>query len=593
MSSATLFLVGSALVFLAERMFGGSAELRWPLLGLGVLLALAGIGMRARTLGRHPKATKQALAFYGLAAFALPVYFLGSREGGIALGLNGESLDRWRTALSALTPLVWLVGTLPAVAVDRMLDASPNAFHPRRLRTALDGGLTLAFGLAMLFPINWLAKEYNERWDFGFFKTTQVGESTRQLVENAPEPVRAVLFFPASSEVLREVKPYFDELSGENLTVEVMDQAEEPALAKEWRVRENGTIALVKGDDVETVKLTDKLDSARKDLRKLDSKVQTAMLKLLREKRTAYFTVGHNEFYWKSAANDGENIDVLKKGVEGLNFKVKELGLDDGLGTAVPDDAAVVFIVAPRKPFLPEEIEALRVFRDKGGAVFVMFEQGEEPVDPALGALFGVEYQAGPILTEKVVVKMTGGDSDKANIVSAKYGSHESISTMSKNASNYPFIAPGAGGIKELSEHPGKVTATIKGMSDWWLDVDGNWEFDKDTEKKGGIDLAVAASGPAEGGKEWRAAVVGDATWVSNLVLRQWQTSSLYVSETLAWLTQDPALGGEVENEEDVKIQHTKEGEKMWFYGTSFAVPVLILAGGMAHVRRRRKKEAA
>lgn len=592
MSSTVLYVVGSALVFLAERMFDGNPAARWPTLAVGVLLGLAAIAYRARTMGRHPKATKLAIVFFAVSALALPLYFASTRDAIAALGLTGDAAGHWRVALQALVPLVWVVGLLPAANIDRTLNASPHSVHPLRLSTALDGGLALAFGLAMLFPINWLAQEYNERWDFGFFKTTSAGESTRQLVENAPEPIRVVLFFPASSEVLREVKPYFDQLEGENLAVEVMDQAEEPALAKEWRVRENGTVAFVKGEDVETIKLTDKIETARKDLRKLDGKVQTALLKLVREKRTAYFTVGHEEFFWKNAKDETENTDTLKKLVEGLNFKVKELGVDDGLAQAIPDDAAVVFVTGPRKPFLPEEIAALKTFRDKGGAVFLMLEPGDE-ADPELAGLFGVEQVQGPLLTERVLVRTTGGPADKANVVSNKFGSHESVTTLSKNSSQMPFVAPTAGAIRELSEHAGKVTVTVKGMTDWWVDLDGNFEFDKEMEKKGGLDLAVVASGPAEGGKEWRAAVVGDATFASNMILKQVPSSAYYVADTLGWLTQDPALGGEVESEEDVKIQHSKEGEAMWFYGTSFAVPLLLFAGGMVHVRRRRQKEAA
>ena len=381
--------------------------------------------------------------------------------------------------------------------------------------------------------------------------------------------------------------------SSDLLTVEVMDHAMAPDLAKEWKVRDNGVIAFVKGDDVETVKLNVKLESARKDLRKLDSKVQTALLKLAREKRTAYFTVGHEEMYWKNAPGDDENSDTLKKAVEALNFKVKELGLDDGLGQAIPDDAAVVFITGPKRPFLPEELNALKEYRDKGGAVFLMLEPSDQP-DPGLAALFGVEYSSVMVVTDKNTPRVTGGISDRAFVMTNKYSSHESATTLSKNSSQMIFVAPKAGSVKELAgDHPGKVTITIKGMSDWWSDFNGNYEFDKETEKRGGLDLAAVASGPSSGAQEWRAAIVGDATWASNTFIRQVPANQYYLVDTLGWLTQDPALSGEVENEEDVKIQHTKEGEAMWFYGTSALVPALVFLGGYFRVSSRRRKGAA
>ena len=592
-SSGISFLVGFFAIFLAERMFGGNDTVRWGLLGLGGLSVVGALALRARTLGAHASATRAALGFYALSLLSLALYVVSDKDMLGSLGLSGDTLAHTRVALQALVPLVWATGALPALAIDRTLDASPKSVHPRRLRTAIEGGLALAFGLGMLFPMNWLAQEYNERFDYGFFKTTAVGESTRSIVENLNEPIRVVLFFPTSSEVLREVQPYFDDLEGTNLSVEVMDHAMAPDLAKEWKVRDNGTVAFVRGEAVETLKLGDKLDAARKELRKLDSKVQTTLLKLARDKRTAYFVVGHEEMYWKNAASEEENADTLKKVVEGLNFKVKELGVDDGFAQAVPDDAAVVFIAGPKRAFLPEEVTALREYRDRGGAVFLMLEPSDTP-DPALAALFGVEYTAVPVLSDKAYIRVTGGLSDRAFVGTNKFSSHESVTTLSKNSAQATFITPKAGGLKEIAgEHAGKVTITVKGMADWFADVDGNFEFDAATEKRGaGLDVAAVVAGPSSGDKEWRAAVVSDATWASNTFIRN-AANAYYLVDTLAWLTQDPALSGEVENEEDTKIQHTKEDEAVWFYGTSALVPAMVFLGGLFRVNSRRRKGAA
>jgi hypothetical protein len=587
------FLIGYFAIFLAERMFGGNDVVRWSLLGLGGLLVAASFALRARTMGSHPKATRAALGFYGFSLSSLALYVLSDKEWIAAMGLTGDSADQAQVALQALAPLAWVIGALPGLAIDRTLSASPRSLHPRRLQTAIETGLVLAFGLGMLFPINWLAQETNERFDYGFFKTTTVGESTRSIVDNLNEPIRVVLFFPSSSEVLREVEPYFDSLQGANLTVEVMDHAMAPELAKEWKVRENGTLAFVRGEAVETVKLGDKLDTARKELRKLDSKVQTALLKLARDKRTAYFVVGHEELYWKNAPSDDENVDGMKKYLEGLNFKVKELGLDDGFAQAVPDDAALVILAGPKKPLFPEELKSLEAYRNQGGAVLAMLEPTDTP-DPGLAALFGVEFSAQLLLSDKNFYPITKGITDRAYILTNKYSSHESVTTLSKNASQAILITPKAGAIREAAgDHAGKVTITIKGMPDWFTDFNGNYEFDKDTEKRGyGQDIAAVVAGPSTGEKEWRAAVISDATWASNAFLGN-PANLRYLHDTVAWLTADPALSGEVENEEDVKIQHTKEGESAWFYGASMLFPGLVFMGGWAWVNARRRKGAA
>ena len=607
MSSASIvYVIGSFAIFMAERLFSGNEAVRWPLLLLGVVLCVSGLAFRARSWGRHPSATQLALGFFAFSMTSGIVYIASFKESVAMLGLELETAEHVRVGLQALIPLVWLVGALPAIAIDSTLSASPQSVHPGRLRNALEGGLAVALGIAMLFPINYLGNAYNERWDYGFFKTTEVGTSTRAAVDSMSEPLRVVLFFPPASEVLREVRPYFDDLAGDNLIVEVMDQTMDPEQAKAWKVRDNGTIVFVKGEgedeQTESVKLDDDLDKARKDLRKLDSKVQTALLKIARDKRTVYFTVGHEEFYWKNATSDLTNIDVAKKVLEGLNLKVKELGVDDGLAQAVPDDAAMVFIVGPRRLFLPEEVKALQDYKDRGGALFINMEPSSDPEDisdPAIAALAGVGFGDVPLLSDKAFLRVTGGPGDRAFVGGNKYSSHESVTPLKKNEQQATFITPTVGSIAELQDHAGKVTNTMKGMPEWWADENHNFNFDKDSatsdegvtspaEKRGGYEIASVAWGPGAADKEWRAAVVGDATWMSNAILKN-QANAVYLVSTVGWLTQDPALTGETESEEDIKIQHTKEGEAIWFYGTSLLFPTLVLLGGMLRVGARRK----
>lgn len=595
MNAATLlYFLGSFVVFLAERMFGGSDMMRWSVDALGALMVLMAFGARASTFGRHPAATKLGLGFMALSASSVIFYVLQTRDVIGSFGLSTDSQAHLATALQAAVPLFWLTGALPAFGLNRTLAASPHSVHPLRMSAAWEGGLAVALGVGMLFPLNWLAHEFNEKFDFSYFKTTAVGDATRKAVEAANEPIRAVLFFPPGSEVLDEVKPYFDDLEGPNLSVEVMDQAMSPDQAKEWKVRDNGNIALVMGEKVELIKLGDKLETAKKDLRKLDSKVQTALLKLSREKRTAYFTVGHDEFYWKNAESDQTNIESLKKVMEAQNFKVKELGIDDGLAQAVPDDAAIVFVVGPKKSFFPEEIAALQAFRDKGGALFLMLEPGQED-QSGLAALAGVTFDgSSPVVSDKSFLPLAHGVIDHLNVGTNKFTSHESVTTLTKHSNEAVLITPGSGSLHEADGHPGKVTVTVKGMPDWFHDANGNYEFDKDTEKRGGLEIAAVASGPAAGGdkSEWRVAIAADATLASNYFIRN-AANAYYLVDTVGWLTQDPALGGETESEEDTKIQHTKEDEAKWFWATTVVLPLAFLGFGAARVSARRKKGAA
>lgn len=600
--ASILYVVGSALFFMAERFFSTNEALRYPLWLLSGVLVLMAAGQTALKLPKHGVTAQKALAFMGLSLASAIPYAMVSL-GAFGLDKTGQQLA---SAATALTPLLWLVGALPAMFLARTMHANPHGVHPLRARAALEGGLALALGLGMLFPINYLASEYNRKWDFGYFRTTDAGEGTRLVVENAPEPMRALLFFSAGNEVQREAEAYFAQIAGPNLTVERADQQLDPDLAKQYKVRENGTIAIIRGDRSETIKLGEDLDKARKDLRKLDGKVHTALLKLASEKKTAYFTVGHDEMFWKNAPQETEKIDLAKKFLEGLNFKVKEYGLDDGLGVEVPEDAAILFVVGPKKPMLPAEIDAIRRYRDNGGSVYLMLEPGAEVVDTALLALFGVETNNTIMVTdkEKGYAVVSGGLSDRAFVATSKFSSHESITNLQKRSTELFMVTPTTGGISEAKEHPGKYTAILKGMPEWFPDYNGNYAFDKDAdpavpgsmaEKRGSVDIAAAITGPASDGpdgskREWRAIVMSDATWLSNVVVLQVVGNQAFFSETMGWLVNDPLIGGEQESEEDIKIQHTKESQQYWFLGAIVGMPGLVMLAGTLNVLRRRSR---
>ena len=77
---------------------------------------------------------------------------------------------------------------------------------------------------------------------------------------------------------------------------------------------------------------------------------------------------------------------------------------------------------------------------------------------------------------------------------------------------------------------------------------------------------------------------------MSDFLLLQNKGNAQLLIDSLAWLINDESSAGTVNDEKDVKIQHTKEGEGWIFYGTTFFTPLLLLVGGLARVRFRQKR---
>jgi hypothetical protein len=600
MLPATFLTLGGFLaLFLGERTFGESGLTRWLFDAVGIASIAVGLAFRLRaytsaTGDYTRRALRGAVAMSLLAVLGLLLYFLGTDLVVDELGFEDQLAGRWQVAFGALWPILVTAGLLPLVLVDRAIAASPAAPHPARVRDALDNGLTTAIAIALLFPLNWLAHDLNQRWDLAYFKTTEPGTATAAIIDNFDEPMEVVLFFPAASDVGREVLPYFEALAGPNLKVELVDHALEPVRAKDLKVRDNGNIAFVQGEHTETLKIGTDLDKARRTLKKLDSEVQKKLLAMAKGERKAYFTAGHGELDWRGSNGPDQKVTLLKKLLEALNYKVETLGIGEGLASAVPDDASLVVVLGPTDPFLPAELEALEAYRAGGGSLLIALEPGLDPAkSPGLEPLLetmGLRWFPTTLAIDdaKSFLPIHGGIIDRQNLGTNRYSSHESVSTLSKNRRAAWMVFPGTGWFEETDDHLGKVTATVRTQAQTWDDLDGDFDFDDGSESRKVRDVALVASGPAADDAEYRAVIVGDAGFATDLLLPN-KANAQFVIDATNWLLRDEELSGTVNDEEDIKIVHSKEGQGILFYGTTFLVPLALGIFGFVRVRIRRK----
>lgn len=613
--SLMAWLAGMALLFAGQRLFVGNDMMALMLSAVGFLALFAGLFFRiqARSGSSDPHAQsahRTALLLQGLGFASVIVYLVSIESVPETLGLSEEGIKRWSVSFAALWPILWAASTSPLVLIDLAIQDSPLAVQPVRIRQSLDNGLVAALGIALVFPLNYLASEHNERWDLAYFKTTEPGTSTLALVANLTEPVHVRVFQPTSSDVTPELLPYFDALAAQNpiFTVELVDHAAEPVLTKELKVRDNGYIALTTQDGTEdavtkTWKIGTELDGAKRNLRKLDEEFQKRLLDLAKGDRVAYFTVGHGELNWKTTGDlPDDKISGLKQALQNLNFKVKELGLAEGLGSEIPEDASVVFILGPSGAFMEGEVLALTEYIDRGGGLVVAAEPGTTGLDPVLAHL-GLKLGEGALATQVALLRRSGDKTDRMNLVTNRYSSHESTSTLSKYAKQMPLVVVGSGWLDETEDHRGKVTMTVRSMPDSFADLNGDLEL-SDGETEEIRPIAAAASGPATAdgavdpdgaALEYRAIVAADAQIFSDLAIAtQFDPSfpppnAQYVVDGVTWVIGDEELLGTTESEEDIKIEHTQEDQVYWFYSTSAGIPLLLLALGIVRVRRRTK----
>ena len=94
---------------------------------------------------------------------------------------------------------------------------------------------------------------------------------------------------------------------------------------------------------------------------------------------------------------------------------------------------------------------------------------------------------------------------------------------------------------------------------------------------------------------EAKAIVFADSSWITDAYLvkslkigqQAIQPHAITLSDTVFWLTDQKDAAGTVNNEQDVKIQHSKEGQGWVFFGTSVLIPILLFGLGRWRIRRR------
>ena len=602
-----LYAVGCILLLLGERMLGDSQLLRYILSTSGTIFLIGSLITSNSILKNASPNQKQALAYPRILILCTfgSLFVYACTTDTILDVLNFEDETTFVVVCHVISSILYVCSAIPLMAITYLHNQGPYHISNRNARPVLLQWLGFSFLLCSLFPINYIAQEKNIRWDLGYFKTAMPGTSTISLAENLTEPIQAYLFFPNTSKVRQEIRTFFDQVPQNRMTITYLDHALEPDLAKKLKVRDNGYVVFVRGEgdeeQIERVKIGTDFDSARRKLKKLDEEVREALLKLSKGPKTIYVTTGHGEFHWKSNEdrNVTEQISSLKKILRSFNFSVKELNVANGLGNTIPEDASMVMVLGPQDNFLEEETQSLIQYHKSGGNLFISLEPTGSSLTTLLDHL-GLSYRTDVYLAnDTIFVPRTNKPVDRRNLATNKYSTHPSVTTLSRNSKELVVIFPEAGILENTQKSEAK--ATIRSMENTFEDKNGN--FKKDSEESSKIwSLAVSLEKNIERkeGTETvadqvktdksRSLVFADSTWLSDAIILQNRGNAQAVIDAMTWIMDTPDAVGEINNENDIKVEHNKSGQGWIFYGSSLLFPLSIVLLGTLRIRSRRKE---
>lgn len=604
------FVVSLGLVFVGERLLGTMDGARTALSGLGVVGALGTTALRFMLLAGQKDPERQRIertlglfSIVGLASVGL--YFLANTDVGRGIvGIADAAPDK-RARFDGASTVAWIV--LGAISIAPIIFGeaalAPMRRAPRvevrRVYAAAVAGLTLALAAAYSALFTYASGELDVKVDYSYFRTAKASESTKNIIKSTSEPVEVRAFFPPLNDVGVEIDAYLADIAktAPNFKYGFYDRLLYPQLAKDNKVTQDAVLVILKGPSRETLTLDKEMNKAASKLKTLDADFQKALLKAMKEPRTAYLTVGHGEVNEGSSTAEGRSGKLLRRILEGQNYSVKDLGMPQGLATDVPEDASVVIVFGPTQAFAQAEIDSLDRYAKRGGKLLIALDTDAKGDLGPLANIAGLAFD--PMIvatTDQFFVPRHRNASDKANLITNRFSSHASISTLSRVSSRAVVLMPMTGSL-EKKQTEAKVDFVLRSSSGTFGDKNGNYELDGD-EKKATFNLAAAVSQPladgvnkdkVKGPAETRMFVIADADCLSDLAIGFAETNQVFFVDAVRWLSGDESFSGEIATPEDVRIQHTKQKDVFWFYGTIIGAPALLLGVGILMTRRTRR----
>lgn len=335
------------------------------------------------------------------------------------------------------------------------------------------------FFLGTLIFIVLIAEKHPWRLDLTEAGSYTLSEPTLNVLKTVDQPVRIKGFFQTASPEEGKAQDLLDmyRFASKNITFEFIDPDRRPEVAKSYEVRTYGTLVLEGYGRKQVAQNPD------------EEGITNALLKLSRnEQKKILFLIGHAEHPLASTDKDG--FSSLKASLEKENYRTEELNLLQQ--AEVPKDAAVVIVAGPQKPLLPQEIDTLKQFVERGGRLMVL-------LDPFFDGglkdfLAGYGIKLGDDIVVDKLSRVFGGSYLMPVVV--EYGQHR----IAENFGAATFY-PEARSVQPIKPAPEGIEVEILASTSpqAWAERNiqvvrqGQAAFDENEDAPGPIPLAVIA----------------------------------------------------------------------------------------------------
>lgn len=463
--------------------------------------------------------------------------------------------------------------------------------------TVVRANLTL-ISLAMfgiVIGLNYIVSRHPVRFDLTSNKIYTLSDQTLEVLKKLTQDVDVTLFTSSQRGNTPEIQKAQQLLEGyakhsTKFHFRVVDGVKNPSEARRLNITEVNTVVFQSGDNRKDVLQRDYVTYAlqgRQPVPKFQGEAaftQALMAMTDTSHLVFYFTKGHGEKDLNNPQPDGYNN--FKSLLEKQNYTVKDLDL---ISTGkIPDDAAVLGILGPQKPFQPAEEKIIDDYLKKGGKLVLCVDPqvncGLDSLLKDYGVKLGADMAADP-------TRCLPGD---ARAIVPQYSSNTIVEKLSSD--NIYMVMPFSRSVQQIDPGIKGVTQTVflKTTDKGWGQKDlkaKNWKYKEGIDTKGPVPLAMACelALPDNPAKKTRLVVFGGSYFLSNQLLMIGPGNGDAGVNSFSWAAQEEnKISIHPKEDETRYLNLTLVSANVMFYVAVILIPLAtLLVGGVLWYRRR------
>jgi len=433
--------------------------------------------------------------------------------------------------------------------------------------------------IVIVVILNVFGVRYNKRFDMSAADVNSLTDASKQVLDKLDGDVEILAFVgPQEKGFVQEVSEIYGYYTSK-VKWQIIDPQASPEIATRELIQSIPTLKIKMGERSTTISKVDE-EAITNGIHKVATSAQ----------KKIYFLTGHGE----PSIDDKEGptgMGLFADTLRNQNYEVA--GIFAGEAPAIPDDAAVIVVGTGDRAHFATELEKIRDYMKKGGNVLILLEPKRDPELAAFARELGVRVGEDVILDQQV--RLFQGATIGTDAVVAQYGDHPSVKALTERSifSLSRSVSPGIP-EKEGGKAPGPMDLKPLGFTSQtsWAETDVDRVFEMgeaelaDNDIRGPIPIGAAGEAPVgaiggEGGKQFKLAVFGDTSFLTNQYLRQLYNDALG-QNVVGWLAGQEeliAIAPRVVRASRAFLGETEA--RTVFYLSVLVLPELILLAGI------------